>query len=293
MTNNTRVFPQPINIIIPARTGHVTVIAYLLATIGRPPTSSNDRGWRETVSAYRRTQLEDEALAPLQDTTGAAPRFLEILPEDLLLGDQIRANRLQDARLGVDRATFAATVAAPEIVKRLHELLGEAPEALPRHARNPETRERRIERLLQAEDDSVVDRDAAAIPGAPRRLTFSGFASQMTPRNVQTRILRPAEPVLHLALALKLRADQIESALHRIHPDRAAWEREGLGTSPIRQPDGSAIMRPRLTERHLFQLGGLFADTIELAEYLRPLTEAYIRDGRRKDLRPMVCLSMG
>ncbi len=255
MTNNTRVFPQPINIIIPAGTGHVTVIAYLLATIGRPPTSSNDRGWRETVSAYRRTQLEDEAIARLQDTTGAASGFLHIAPEDLLLPDQIRAARLKDARLCVDRAAFAAAVAAPEIIKDVHEVLGRPLEELPRQVRVPETREKRIERLLRAEDDSIEDRDAAAIPGAPRRLTFSGFASQMTPRNVQTRILRPAEPVLHLALALKLRADQIESALHRIHPDRAAWEREGLGTSPIRQPDGSAIMRPRLTERHLFQLG--------------------------------------
>ena len=77
-------FPEPIEIVIPAGTGDADAIAFLLATIGRPPASADDQGWRQTISACRRANLEDRATSAVNRPEGA-PTGLLIRPDGLLL----------------------------------------------------------------------------------------------------------------------------------------------------------------------------------------------------------------
>ena len=286
-------FPEPVDITIPPGCGDDDVIAYLLATIGRPPTSAHDQGWSQTVSAYKRANLQFLAGTATVHPTKALPHLL-VTPADLLITDQIRASRLEHARTMVVRALFAAAVAAPEILVAIQELLGEPLEDLPPHVRNHGTRHERIVWFLHAEDEADEVRQAEGIPPAPRRLPGSGHAAQIDVKNIQTRILQPAEPVLHLALALKFCIDEIEDELAKIHPSRASWEREGLGTAIMRKPGGSLVLRPRITERHLFELAGFFSRAIERAEGMfRLFAEEYIAAGRRSRFAPMVRLIRG
>lgn len=293
MSSEPSTFPDPIDISIPPGCGDDDVVAYLLATIGRPPTSARDQGWRETVSAYKRANLEYVAGAATRHPGKALPHLL-VAPADLLITDQIRGSRLEHARTMVGRALFAAAVAAPEILVAMQELFGEPLADLPPHIRNHGTRQERIVRLLHAEDDADEVRQAEGIPQAPRRLPGSGPTTQIDVKNIQTRILQPAEPVLHLALGLKSCLDEIEEQLGKIHPDRASWEREGLGTATRREPGGRIVLRPRITERHLFELAGFFSKAVERAEGMyRLFAEDYIAAGRRSKFSPMIRLARG
>ena len=217
-----------------------------------------------------------------------------ITPEELMISDQLRVSRLHHARQHVERAMFAAAVAAPEVIVALQKAMGEPLEDLPRDARHPASREVRISRLLQAEDDAVEMRGSLGIQTAPTRLRAMGLASQMSVKNVQTRVLQPAEPVLHLALSLKYGLDTIEGELAKSFANRSAWEKEGFGTTVIRQSGGDVLLRPRITERHLFLLAGIFAETIERAELMFGLlAEEYIAAGRRSSFAPMIKLTRG
>jgi hypothetical protein len=281
--------PPPIEIRIPADTPAVGVIAILLATIGRPPVSAQDQGWRQTVSAFRREKLENVARATL--ALGAPPAEpLLITAEDLLVTDEIRADRLEHARLGINRALFAAAVAAPDVTRRLLEEMGEPLGTLPRNVRAPEARGLRIERILQEEDELAAVRERVGIPPAPRRISSAGPASQAAVRNIQTRILQPAEPVLHLALGLKFSLDAMEKRLVEIFPTREEWERAGFGTTPKTEENGEIRMVPMIMERNILALAGAFLGAIEAADLYLPHVEDYLREGRRTQLRPLVNL---
>ena len=264
-----------IQIVIPDDGDDADIPAYLLATIGAPPSARSRSVWQQTLTAFRweiaRARFPSEGTSPTE--TVRIPR------DALLLSEHTREKRLKSGFVNANDALLAAHGAMASVVNIAAELTGQNLQCLPKSYRNLGTRDAQITRALSYEAWTQAYRESVGAEPLPQRgPAFTGSTAMI--KNFNTRIMAPIRPVLHLAIGLAQAIDMTEQMLIAETGNSQDWIDKGFGTYAAPIGDDDVALRPQVHIQSLYRHPLVSKLAIQLAEELEAPVMRFLSEGR-------------
>ncbi|WPB83958.1 hypothetical protein [Sediminicoccus rosea] len=251
----------------------------LLGTLATPPTSPEDPRWCEALELMRLRVATERAQCNGEE--GSLETVLNV-------SAAVAHRKEKAAWVRINRAMVAAHAVMPFVIGEHAKVLGDSLATAAAAYRKPKNLQWQIHRVMSQE--SALARHAArrGTRPPPKRMPEMSDSEAGT-KNFITRVLRPARPILHIAISLAQAMDTAELQALKTYRTPRLWEREGYGTGPADDSEDGVAVRPRVTETMLLLRPEFSRQVIGASEAFLPAVQAYLASGRAKPV-PMVRL---